>query len=185
MNAFPSLLAALTAAPEKIPDLKPPRGAIPATLWEQHGMTLAFLGAIVLVLVIAIVRRLRQPKPVIIPTPADIARSELDALRGCENAALVNTEAARVLRRFLIAKFGLAGPGLTADEITSHLPMDETLASNLHFFLHQCDVANFAPAAPTPAADSVIEHARELIDSIERKLPPPLPVSQAAMATSA
>src|SRR4051794_3687167 len=116
MNAFPSLLAALTAAPEKIPDLKPPRGAIPATLWEQHGVALAFLGAIVLVLVIAIVQRLRQPKPVIILTPADIARGELDALRGCENAALVNTEAARVLRRFLIAKFGLAGPGLTADE---------------------------------------------------------------------
>ena len=184
MNAFPSWLAALTAAPEKIPDLIPPRGAIPPTLWEAHGWALCFLAAIALVLLIAIVHRLRQPKPVVIPTPADLARQELSTLRGRADAQ-VNTTAARVLRGFLIAKFRLAGPGLTADEIAAHLPMDPSLAAELHLFLHQCDVTNFAPAASIPPADSVIEDALGLIDSVERQTPPPFSASQPAHLRSA
>ncbi len=184
MNPLFLRLAAITIAPEKIPDLKPPRGSIAPTLWEQHGWALCFLGAIALVLLISIIQRLSRPAPVIIPTSADLARRELEGLRGRGDAAVVNTGAGRVLRGFLVAKFGLAGPGLTADEIAAHLPMDEVLAGEIHLFLHQCDVANFAPAVPAPAAEAVIENALELIDSVEQKLPPPLPVLQAAMSGS-
>ena len=175
MNAFASLLAALTAAPEKIPDLKPARGAITPTLWEAHGWALSFLGVIALVLIAAIVHRLRQPKPVVVPTPTDIARRTLAALRGNPDAARVNTEVAATLRRFLIAKFGLAGPGLTADEIAAHLPMDESLAAELHLFLTHCDVANFAPIPSTPPGDAVIDDALHLLDAVEKQTPPPLP----------
>ena len=175
MNAFPSLLAALTAAPEKIPDLKPVRGTIPPTLWEAHGWALSFLGVIFLVLLVTIIHRLRQPKPVVIPTLADVARRELTARRGGD-ATRVNTESARTLRCFLIAKFGLAGPGLTADEIAAHLPTDESLAAELHLFLHHCDIANFAPAAPAPSGDAVIDDALGLLDAVERQMSAPLPV---------
>ena len=96
MNAL-HLLAALTAAPEKSPDLKPARGTIPPTLWEMHGWALTFLAAIFLVLFVSIIHRLRQPKPVILPTLADLARCELSALRGVD-AALVNTGAASTAR---------------------------------------------------------------------------------------
>ena len=94
MNPLSPLLAAITAAPEKIPDLKPVRGAIPPTLWEEHGWALCFFGAVALVLLILIIRRLRQPKPVVAPTPADIVRRDLKALHGREDAARVNTETA-------------------------------------------------------------------------------------------
>lgn len=185
MNAFPSLLAALTAAPEKIPDLKPPRGAIPPTFWEEYGLALCIFGAVGLVVLAAIIHRLRQPKPVVVPTPADIARRELDALRGHKDATVVNTEAARILRGFLIKKFGLAGPGLTADEIAAHLPTDEVLAAELHLFLQHCDVANFAPAAPLPSAGAVIEDALESIDAVERQTPQPPPAAQSGILKSA
>ena len=173
MNAL-HLLAALTAAPEKIPDLKPARGAIPPTLWEAHGWALSFLAAIFLVLLVALIHRLRQPKPVVLPTLADLARRELSALRG-DDATRVNTESARTLRRFLIMKFRLAGPGLTADEITAHLPTDESLAAELHLFLHHCDIANFAPASPAPSADAVIDDALGLLEAVERQTLQPLP----------
>ena len=175
MSAFLPFLAALTAAPEKIPDLKPARGAIPPTLWEEHGWALSFLGLIAIVLIIVIVHRLRQPKPVIVPTPADIARRALAELRSKADAARVNTEVAGTLRRFLITKFRLAGPGLTADEIAAHLPMDESLAAELHLFLHHCDVANFAPNTPAPPAAAVIDDALGLLDAVEQQTPPPLP----------
>lgn len=176
MNALPSLLAALTAAPEKIPDLKPARGAIPPTLWDEHGWALSFLALIALVVVVAIIRRLRQPKPIVAPTPADIARRALADLRGKADAARVNTDVAGTLRRFLITKFRLAGPGLTAEEIAGHLPTDESLASELHLFLHHCDVANFAPNTPAPPANAVIDDALGLLDAVEKQTPPPLPV---------
>jgi hypothetical protein len=185
MNAFPSLLAAITAAPEKIPDLKPPRGEILPTLWEAHGWALGALAVVALLLLAAIVQRLRQPKPVVLPTLADRARVELTALRAQGDAASINTGAARVLRRFLIAKFGLAGPGLTPDEIAAHLPTNEALTAELHRFLHQCDVANFAPATPAPPADAVIVETLGLIDTVERQTPPPLPMARLAHLKSA
>jgi hypothetical protein len=178
MNSIFPFLAAITAAPEKIPDLKPVRGAIPPTLWEEHGWALCFLGAVALVLLILIICRLRQPKPVVAPTSADIVRHNLKALRGREDAAHVNTEAARLLRGFLIAKFNLAGPGLTADEIAGCLPTDEGLAAELHRFLHYCDVMNFAPVLAAPPTETAIEDALALVDSVERRTPPPLVMSQ-------
>jgi hypothetical protein len=102
-------------------------------------------------------------------------------MRGCEDAHFVNTETARLLRSFLISKFSLAGPGLTAGEIAGCLPTDEGLAAELHRFLHYCDVINFAPALAAPPADTVIEDALKLIDSVERRTPPPLSQLQPAM----
>jgi Domain of unknown function (DUF4381) len=169
------VFAALTAAPEPIPDLKPPRGAIPTPFGETYAVWIAIAVVLGTLLSWLFIRHLRRPKLTAIPTPAEIARQELAALRGKDDAGQIVAEGARVLRRYLIARFRLSGPGLTADEIVVRVGTDELLTGELHSFLSHCDVVNFAPAALAPPADAVIGDAERLIEAVERQTPPPLP----------
>ena len=170
--------AALKAAPEKIPDLKPPRGTIAPTLWEAHGWALIALLLIFCALVAVLVRRWRRPKPVLAISPAEIARRELAALRTAADPSRTVSEASRVLRRFLIAKFGLAGPGLTAQEIAGHLPARLALAAELQHFLETAETANFAPETAAPRRSVALEEIERLVEAVEAQTPPPLPVAR-------
>jgi len=174
MNSL--LIAALTAAPEKIPDLKPPRGVIPPGFWESYGWLAVLLAGVTLLVVSAVIHRLRRPKPVIVPTPAQIARRELERLRAHADDPEAIAAIARALRHFVVSKFRLAGPGLTADEIAAQVPTDPGLAAEVHLFLEQCDTANFAPASAHPNAVTMIGEAGRLIGVIEQQTPPALPV---------
>lgn len=174
----PPFFAALKAAPEKIPELKPPRGTIAPTLWEAHGWTLIALLLVFCALVAVIVRRWRQPKPVLPISPAEIARRELAALRHAADQSPTVVEASRVLRRFLIAKFGLAGPGLTAHEIGAHLPARLALAAELQHFLETAEIANFAPETVAPRPSAAFEEIERLVEAVEAQTPPPLPVAR-------
>lgn len=174
----PLFLAALTAAPEKIPELKPPRGMIPPTLWEVHGWTLIALALALSALIALMIRRWRQPKPLAPISPSEIARRELAALRNISDGSRMITEAPQVLRRFLVAKFGLAGPGLTAREIAAHLPASLTLAAELQQFLEACEVANFAPQTAAPPAEIALGEVERLVHAVEEQTATPLPVAQ-------
>lgn len=173
----PLFLAALTAAPEKIPELQPPRGMIPPTLWEVHGWTLIALAAVLCALLAVVIRRLRQPKPVAVVSAAEIAYRQLAALRSISDGPRTITEAPRVLREFLVAKFGLAGPGLTAREIAAHLPPNLSLAAELQQFLEACEAANFAPRSTGPPAEIALGEVERLVDAVEQQTSPPLPVA--------
>ncbi|MEO8351966.1 MAG: hypothetical protein ABI680_09555 [Chthoniobacteraceae bacterium] len=169
------VIAIIKAVPEPIPDLKPPRGEIPPTFWEMHGLAVIGTSLIGLFLLVALIRQWRQPKPVIVETPAEIATRNLQALRDEPNAATVLLRTSETLRRYLIARFGLPGPGLTADEIAIHLHTDPPLARQLHRFMADCDLVKFAPVHEVPASDPIIHDALRLIEAVERRSPPPLP----------
>lgn len=174
MNAL--LLAAMTAAPGKIPDLKPVRGTIPSSFWEAYGWLLVLLAGVVCLALAALMNRWRRPKPVIVPAASELARRELARLRASTDEPEPIAAIARVVRHFLVAKFRLAGPGLTGEEIAAHLPTDPRLAAELQLFLEQCDVSSFAPAATRPSMAATNSEAERLIGTVERQTPPPLPV---------
>lgn len=170
------VLAALTAAPEKIPDLKPIRGAIPPSFWEAYGWLVVLLAGLACLALAILMNRLRRPKPLIVPSAADLARRELDRLRASDDQPDLIPAVARVLRHFLITKFRLAGPGLTAVEISGHIPADPALAAEMQLFLEQCDVSSFAPAATAPTAANAIAEAERLIGAIESQTTTTLPM---------
>ena len=175
MNSL--FFAALTAAPEKIPELKPPRGTLPPSLWEVHGWTLIALALILGALIIVVIRRWRQPEPVTPLSPAAIAQRELAALRNVADESRPIGAAPQVLRRFLIAKFALAGPGLTAQEIAAHLPTSLPLAAELQHFLEAAEVANFAPQTMTPPTAIALGEVERLVQAVEEQTTPPEPAA--------
>lgn len=170
-----TLLAALTAAPEKIPDLKPIRGAIPPSFWEAYGWLVLLLLGVACLAIALLMNRLRRPKPVIIPSAADLARRELERVRASSDETALPAAVARVLRHFLVKRFRLAGPGMTAHEIAAHLPIEPALVAELQLFLDHCDLASFAPAAARSLPAATIGEAERLIGAVERQSPPPLP----------
>lgn len=174
------LLAAIKIVPEPIPDLKPPRGEIPPGLWEEQGTLILILAALGCVILAAVIQRWRTPRPVITPSPAEIARAQLDRL-SAEAPADALAGSARILRAFIVEKCALPGPGLTADEIAASLTSVPEIAGQIYGFLGDCERAQFAPraVAPPPEAaidpEAAIEAARGFIDALERRTPPPIP----------
>ncbi len=169
------VIAIIKAAPEPIPDLKPPRGEIPPTFWEMHGLAIVGTSLLGLFLLVTLIRQWRQPKPVPVETPAEIATHSLHALLNETNTTTALLRTSDTLRRYLIERFELPGPGLTADEIAAHLHTDPPLARQLHRFMADCDLVKFAPDRDVPASDPIIHDALRLIEAVERRSPPPLP----------
>jgi hypothetical protein len=173
------LLASSAAAqnlqppPIEIPALQPPRGEIPLTFWEQHGVLVVVAGVILLAIIGAVVWLLTRPKPRAAVPPATAARQELDSLQHQPEDGAVLSRVSQVLRRYVIAAFGLPAGELTTTEFCRAVGGEELigpeLAESLGGFLRQCDERKFAPApAATPL--SATSHALELIEQAEAQL---------------
>jgi hypothetical protein len=166
-------------AAEQAPVLRPPRGMLLPSFWEQHGGLLFGLAVVTLAVLAATFWWRRRPKASIVTPPEVLARRALQALQGRTEDDALALEVSRVLRGFLTAALGLPHAELTTAEfdgaLHSRRAVSEELIPALVGFLRECDVKKFAPVQP-PAPPGLVARALELIDRVqaERTSAPPV-----------
>jgi hypothetical protein len=152
-----SSVAAATNAPaeELMPRLRPPRGEIAPTFWEQYGVWVILAGVIVLGMSAFAVWWFTRPKPAVVVPPAVQARQALEPLRGhAEDGALLS-QVSQILRRYVSTAFALPpGEMTTADfcrAIADQGRLGPELSPALGDFLRKCDERKFAPPGAVAA----------------------------------
>jgi hypothetical protein len=164
------LTRTLSIAAEEAPILRPPRGPLVPSFWEQHGWLVTLAAGAVVVGAAGVIWRICRPKPVAVLPPAVVARDALRALQGCpEDDALV-LRVSQVLRHYLTAALGISAVGLTTAELDAalrgHPRIGPELAARLSSFLRDCDVWKFAPVVPR-APPGFVSKALELVNQVE------------------
>ena len=172
LRLFPFLITASALAQDDLPKLRPPRGEIPPTFWEQHG-TAIIIASVACVLVVGIlVWLLSRPKARKPIPPEVIARRELETLRQKPEDGATLSRISQILRRYFADAFKLSSDELTTTEfcraISDRSSIGESLAAELSDFLRQCDERKFAPDAAGPPNDAV-GIALKLIDQAEAR----------------
>ncbi|HTL17163.1 MAG TPA: hypothetical protein VL793_07995 [Patescibacteria group bacterium] len=139
--------------------LKPPRGEIMPSFWEQHG-TLIIIGGILLLAAIgAGLWLVFKPKPPV-PVPFAVeARHQLEALGDGPEDGVTLSRTSQVLRRYIAASFGLPSLELTTTEfcraVNQNAKIGQELSQQICRFLQSCDVRKFAPGATGPELGAV------------------------------
>jgi hypothetical protein len=166
-------LRAATNAPDAIPPLRPPSAELPPGFWEKYGL-LTVLGALLALVLLGVAGwLLARRKPVPLPAPETLARRALDPLRRQPEEGALLSRVSQVLRRYLVAAFGLPPEELTSAEFCRLLRQNQKvgpeLSAGLAEFFSRCDERKFAPAVPRPALGAV-EQALEFIEAAQRRL---------------
>ncbi len=159
-------------AEEQIPPLRPPRGEIPPSLWEQHGPWLVAGAVLILVLLAAGLYLLLRPKPPVPVPPGRQAREALEPLRQQPETTAVLVRVSQVVRRYFIAAFALPPGELTTTEFSRALQSNPQVGPELSRssveFLRQCDQRKFAPQPPAPPLGAVGQ-ALHLLEQAEAR----------------
>jgi hypothetical protein len=172
---FTSLAATNLLEPNDIPRLRPPRGELPPTFWEQHGLAVS-AGIVAFVALLAIlVWYLRRPKPPVVVPPCALARQALESLGAQPETGAVLSRVSQVLRRYVAAAFELEPGELTTADFCRALAKQERvgaeLAAALGDFLRRCDEHKFKPSNAAPAGPlHAVPTALQLIDLAEARL---------------
>jgi hypothetical protein len=161
--------------PSDIPRLRPPRGELPPTFWEQHGLVVAAGSVIFLILLGFLVWYLSRPKPPVAVPPCVLARQALEPLRRQPENGAVLSRVSQVLRRYVAAAFELEPGELTTSEFCRGLEKQERvgteLAAALSDFLRRGDEHKFKPANLAPSGPlRAVERALQLVDQVEARL---------------
>jgi hypothetical protein len=186
---------------EDIPPFRPPKGELPPSFWEQHGLWLILGIVALLALAVLVWRILANRPPAAPPTPAETARAALARLNEAgdcrpESAPLCAThrahrlrsEGARpnelpdqvsaILRAYFIAVLELPIPQLTnrelAAELRSHSKLKPELGAQAGAFLWALDQHRFDPDSNAPLPEAV-QTAMTLVNQTEAALRPPAP----------
>ena len=144
------------------PELAPPMTARSRSAWV--------LGGIGVAMILAALYWPRRKPPAPPPAPFAIAQRELDALRA-DAAKATPMAVSAIVRRYAVDAFGLAGSGLTAEEVVSGLvtrracPVELTNAA--WHFLADCDRVKFAPHAEPVEGVALLGDAASLIGELE------------------
>ena len=170
-------------AAEETPKLRPPRGELLPSFWEQHGWLIVAGAVVLLGLAALVVWRSRRAKPVVTVPPDVIACRALEALgQRTEDVGLV-VEVSRIVRRYALTVFVLQNDELTTEELLKEVracfPTHPELLAALGNLLRECDTRKFAPVSQ-PAASPIVPRALELIAKLEshRHPPPSVPTAQ-------
>jgi len=139
-----------------LPALAPPLPEMPPTFLEQPaavikehpGTALIITGVAVLALVLVLFKMLlRKEVPMLAPEIA--ARQALAKLQSQQEDGKVLSEISQVLRRYIVAAFGLPVTEMTTAEFCAALAGSEKvgmeLARTISSFLRECDERKFAP----------------------------------------
>jgi hypothetical protein len=161
-----------TAGEEEIPALRPPRGEIAPTFWEQHAGAVV-LGSVLFVgAASAALWFLLRPRPVAPEPPAAKARHALETLRKEPETGAVLSRVSLVVRHYFAAAFNLPAGELTTAEFCRAIATSDQVGSELSQavggFLRECDQRKFAPAAPAAPLEAV-PRASRFIDQAEAR----------------
>jgi hypothetical protein len=157
-------------AADEIPPLRPARAEFHPSFWEQHGLWL-ITAVIIIAGAAAFWRmRLRQPTPIPVTPPEEIARRALQPLQSrAEDAALV-TEVSQIMRQYVTSAFDLLADELTTGELIKSLQSQRQIGPELTNaignFLRQCDERKFAPSSPAVPLGAVTT-ALQLVAKVE------------------
>ena len=162
-----SASAAIKRDPGPIPELRPPRGEVPASVEKKEDLRPWFIGAGILAVLAAILAsRPKKLPPAPLP-PYVNARKQLETL---DSSTATPLAISKVVRIYLLDAFQIPARGATSAELlqwlSAHPKWDTQLASDTDAFLDSCDEAKFAPAPP-PGHPATIEKALALIARIE------------------
>ena len=158
-----------TNALDEIPPLRPLRGELPPSFFEQHGVSLLLAGFVLLILLLVAIWlfTLRRP-PVVLP-PEILARQALEALRSQPEDGALLSRVSQIIHRYLKAAFDLPPVESTTSEfcaeIAGHERVGPELAGAIADFLRRCDERKFSPA-PVPELGAVAQ-ALKLVESGE------------------
>ncbi|HZR19489.1 MAG TPA: hypothetical protein VFE51_19535 [Verrucomicrobiae bacterium] len=159
--------------------LKPPRGEIQPSWWEQHG-TLVILGTVAVIgLVAVVVWLVFRPKPPPPPIPsAEQAREKLEPLRHQPEDGALLSKTSQIVHGYISSVFGIPPVQLTTSEfcqaVVENQAIGPDLAREIGEFLRECDVRKFAPKPPSVPFGAVarslaiIEHAESRLVELRR-----------------
>ncbi|HEY5912696.1 MAG TPA: hypothetical protein VJA21_19010 [Verrucomicrobiae bacterium] len=170
-----STLAASAPTPdeEKIPPLRPPRGPIPAGLWEQYGFWMVAGGVVLLLVAAGAIWFLLRPKPAPPVPPATAARQALESLRQQPETGAILSRVSQVVRLYFGAAFGLPPGEHTTAELCNSLNAaqepGQDLARQVSLFLRECDERKFAPSPRLPPMGAVARADRLVTDAEARR----------------
>lgn len=164
--------------PDSPSSLRPPRGEILPTFWEQYGAWVIVATAVLVVGVAFLVWLLTRPKPAI-PVPWSVqARQELEPLRNKPEDGMLLSRVSQIVRHHIASAFALCSGETTTSEFCRELISCEKigpeLTAVLSDFLKECDRRKFAPSPPQSAFGAVAR-ALEIIEGAENRLKQPVP----------
>src|ERR1044071_1974714 len=140
--------------------LRPPRGEIPPSFWEQNGKWVVPMGIAGALAVGLLAWYFTRPKAVADVPPEVRARKELDALAYQAPDREVLSRTSQVLKRYLAQVFDLPQEEMTTAEFCKVFAAGkdpgEALSKNVCDFLHRNDQMKFAPG-PVQPANTVLE----------------------------
>jgi hypothetical protein len=171
-------VVASSAETNVLPDLpssslKPPRGEILPSFWEQYG-TWIVLGSVVALAAIGVVIWLAsRPKPST-PIPWAVqARQELDSLRHQPEDGFLLSRTAQIVRHYVAMAFGLPAGELNTSEFCGTVEGCEKigpeLAHEIIDYLHASDLRKFAPG-PKETPLGALARAERIIERTESRL---------------
>jgi hypothetical protein len=173
-SQFPASALAATnlISPDDIPPLRPARGELAPTYWEQHGAWPFVLGGLGILIIAALVWLLLRPRPATPIPPATAAHRALDPLANQPENGVVLSRISQVVRRYFSAAFALPPGELTtaefSRELEGHQQVGAALSTAVNAFLRECDRRKFAPSPPpTPLGAAGL--AARLIDQAEAR----------------
>lgn len=169
-------LVAQSLSPGKdLPPLAPAYGELPATFWERHETAIFAAGMACLAFAGLFLKLWLRPETPPVLLPEMVARQEslaLAGLRGRLEDGKLLSEVSQILRRYVVAAFGLPPAEMTTTDFCAALNKDEKigpeLAGMIAVFLRDCDARKFALNA-TGATFNAVDRALELISVAEQR----------------
>ena len=169
--SFSSLPVSAQTATNEPSALAPPYGVLPPTFWEQHEP--AILTGVFALLAFAFFflrARLRPESKVVLP-PEVLARENLTRLLRQPEDGKVLSEVPQILRRYVVAAFGLPAGEMTTAEFCAALAgngkIGAELARSISDFLRECDERKFSTSPATAPLDAA-SRALEMVSLAEK-----------------
>jgi len=157
----------------EIPHLRPLHAEVPPTFWEQHGLLLVVLGAVLVFAVGLAIWLLTRPQPPVVVPPEVQARDALTTLPAHLGEGAKLSRISQILREYVRRAFELPAGELTTTEfcqlLSAQPQVGPELAGVLTEFLRDNDRRKFSSASGPAASVNAVTVALSLIEKAEAR----------------